>query len=467
MELVRPPCTHANVKQLLFGGSVQRPDGKSEKLVFEPTMLDGRPQLLREYRPWRKFRHIARDAGADPEKAWVVAKVVYMSSMQQVLPLFQTSGEPFWLGNIPQLHEGLHRIDRALGGGEPVALDPEGGILGDADQQRRFRIRTLMDEAAESSLIEGASGTRKQATDLLRSGRQPVARGERMIVNNYITMQRIKELLDQPLSVDMLCELQQMLTEGTLDNPGEAGRLRMPEERVRVVDERDNSDLYIPPPAESLPARLRSLCDFANRDHSRKDFIHPIVKAAILHFMIGYEHPFCDGNGRTARAVFYWFALKERYPIFEFLSISDRIRAGVARYPQAYLDTELEGGDLTHFVLYKLDIIEQALDQFAIHLANEEAKLKRSQALGGVAAPLNLRQRILLDHALRNPLAQYTVRSHANSNGINVKSARADLQRLVELKLLATTKNAQEVVYLPAPDLAKKLSKRSVKRKSS
>ncbi|WP_366511954.1 Fic family protein [Maribacter sp.] len=48
-------------------------------------------------------------------------------------------------------------------------------------------------------------------------------------------------------------------------------------------------------------------------NNPKKNFIHPIVKASILHFLIGYIHPFVDGNGRTARAIFYWYLLKNGY----------------------------------------------------------------------------------------------------------------------------------------------------------
>ena len=41
---------------------------------------------------------------------------------------------------------------------------------------------------------------------------------------------------------------------------------------------------------------------FANAQSS--PFVHPVVKAMALHFAIGFIHPFVDGNGRTARALF-------------------------------------------------------------------------------------------------------------------------------------------------------------------
>ncbi len=319
-----------------------------------------------------------------------------------------------------------------------------------------------MDEAAESSMIEGAATTRKEALDLLRSGRRPTSAGERMVVNNYVAMQHIKNLVDKDLSVEMLFELQSILTDQTLEDPTAAGRLRRADESVRVEDSRDGSVMYVPPPAETLPERLNALCAFANRSHTGEEFLHPITKACILHFMIGYDHPFVDGNGRTARAVFYWHALRNGYSIFEYLAVSEIIRKGFARYPQAYLDTEQDDGDLTYFILYKLDVIEQALDRLAQHLRTEEDKVRQSERLLRVSRDLNLRQRLLLEHALRHPTAEYTITSHMNSNGIAINTARADLDSLVRRRLMTRTKRGKKTIYHPDPGLAGRLNKKGV-----
>lgn len=416
--------------------------------------------LMGTYRPWRKVRPIARELSCTPEDAWAMIKAARLSAWRR-LDLRPMSGPPFGISIGPHLLEPLHRIDRATGGGGPAVLAPATGDLADPVMRVRLRIKTLMDEAAESSLIEGAATTRKDAVEMLREGRPPKSIGERMVVNNFRAMQNLKQWIHRPLLPEMLLELQTILTQDTLDNPGEAGRFRRADEHVHIVDERSGEDIFVPPPAEQLEARLNTLCEFANADHSRgPKFLHPIVKACILHFMIGYEHPFCDGNGRTARAVFYWFALRNGYDIFEYATISEIIRKGFARYPQAYIDSEIDEGDLTYFVLYKLSVIEQALDRLAEHLRDQQAKVERTRMFLHAAKDLNLRQRLLLEHAIRHPLTEYTVKSHANSNGIVLATARADLEDLVQRKLLVTGKRGKRVLYLASPNLERKLAGR-------
>ncbi len=429
----------------------------------EPRARAYREALLKlaaKYRPWREFRHIATQLGLDAGAAWELVKLTQLGSMRSFEDLRQTDGSPFFLVSVPHLQEVLHRIDTGVGGGGPASLRPREGALGDPQTLERLRIKTWMDEAAESSLIEGASGTRRDATEMLRAGRAPKTKGERMIANNYVAMQLVKDRRDRPLSVEFLLELQTVLTDRTLERPDERGRLRQPGEHIRVVDERDHSTIYVPPDAEGLRSRLERLCAFANGVHADDKFLHPIIKASILHFMIGYEHPFCDGNGRTARAVFYWFALRHGYTIFEFMPISERIRAGFARYPRAYLDTEEEGGDLTHFVLYKADIIEQSLDLLAEHLKHEEDKIGRAEKLLKTSRRFNLRQRLLIEHALRRPATVYTVKSHMNSNGITDVTARADLEELARARFLLKTSRGKEAIYHPALDLQRRLDRR-------
>ena len=424
------------------------------RLVLAPPGQLGAALLLVDYRPWPKVQYIARDEKIDPTHAWAMVKSSRLFNWRP-LALTQDKGGPFGFCAGEHLIEPLHRIDREA----KVELEPD---LIDDSKQRRLEIETVMGESTESSLIEGAATTREEAMDMLRAGRPARQRGEQMVLNNYIAMQQVKGWLARPLTIDMLLELQGILVDGTLDNPAAKGRLRTPGENVRVVDTRDQSVLHTPPHAGGLHDRLQRLCDFANTDHAGDQFIHPVVKACILHFMLGYEHPFVDGNGRTARAIFYWHVLRQKYSIFEFLSISEVIRRGQSRYSQAYLDSELDDGDLTYFIIYMLDVIRQALEQLGTRLRDEEETIERSRRLLRLSGGLNLRQRLLLENAMRHPMTHSTVKSHMNSNGVSKNTARADLDDLVHRRLMVTEKGqGKEVMYLPAPGLKKRLEKRA------
>ena len=61
-------------------------------------------------------------------------------------------------------------------------------------------------------------------------------------------------------------------------------------EGVMRVDTHDET-WFVPPPAAELPARLSTMLAFANRDSDRP-FLHPLLRAIILHFWMAYLHPF-------------------------------------------------------------------------------------------------------------------------------------------------------------------------------
>jgi len=127
---------------------------------------------------------------------------------------------------------------------------------------------------------------------------------ERMILNNYPTMQRIMDLRDQPLTPERVFELHRRVTAATLEKADAAGRFRRTDEIIRIVDF-EGTVYHEPTVSAELPARLEAMCAFANGT-TPDFFIHPVIRAIMLHFWLAYDQPFVDGNGCTARALFYW-----------------------------------------------------------------------------------------------------------------------------------------------------------------
>ncbi|WP_244929337.1 hypothetical protein [Nocardioides sp. W7] len=79
----------------------------------------------------------------------------------------------------------------------------------------RYIVSSLIEEAIASSQLEGASTTRRVAKQMITSGRSPRDRSERMILNNFVAMQRVRELRDQDLNPALVCEIQRIVTDGT------------------------------------------------------------------------------------------------------------------------------------------------------------------------------------------------------------------------------------------------------------
>jgi len=300
-------------------------------------------QANHEYYHWEKLRHRPTPKGLTPEQAWNLVKWLRLGRAQP-LPLRDANGRAFSFWLPDQALAVLHEVDRR--GGSFLAMDEKAAPSLSA-MRDRVLVSSLMEEAIATSQIEGAVTTRKVAKEMLRTNRKPRDRGEQMIVNSYRTIVHLRERLEQPLTISLLNEIQESMTRDTLEDPSAAGRFRTPEEDVSVIDTRDHEVVFTPPPAKHLAERLESLLAFANAEEGNT-FVHPLVKAAVLHFWLAYEHPYVDGNGRTARALFYWFMLKRGYWLFKFLTISRIILAAPMKYYRSFLYSENDDNDVTY-----------------------------------------------------------------------------------------------------------------------
>ena len=182
-----------------------------------------------------------------------------------------------------------------------------------------------------------------------------------------------------------------------------------------------------------------------------------------LHFAIGFIHPFVDGNGRTARALFYWYMLKSGYWLFEYLPISRIIVAAPTRYALAYLYTETDRGDLTYFNHYHLDVVIRALKGLHEYLARQQRSLAEVERLLQDHPQLNHRQRAMMGDAMKHPSAGFTVKEYEGKYRITYNTANADLKVLVEFGLLTKSKRPEGGkggVFQVAPDVRRRLKNR-------
>ncbi|MDR2213337.1 MAG: Fic family protein [Pseudomonadales bacterium] len=407
-----------------------------------------------KYLHWDELRRLRPPPGINSREWWLAVSFARLGIFQE-LPLLDQQGRPFVFATVGPLLLDLHHIDQdAAGRIQSAASAP---LRGDS---QRFLLSSLIEEAVTSSQLEGAATTRQVAAAMLRSGRRPRDHDERMIFNNYRAMTALRELRAEAMTPERVLALHRMLTEHTLENPEDAGRLRQ-NDAVRVVDLRDNTTLHVPPPWRELPERLQRLCDFANADADSPPFVHPVLRAILLHFMIGYDHPFADGNGRTARALFYWAMARNGYWLMEYSSISHILRKAPAQYIRAYLYTESGQNDTTYFLLHQLHTIRQAITALHEYVARKTREQKETERLLASSPALrgrfNHRQLALLDHALRNTGEGYRLDAHQRSHGVAYQTARTDLLTLETLGLLERSRQGNAFVFHAPADLRQRL----------
>ena len=324
------------------------------------------------------------------------------------------------------LQQKLHYLDFNFGAG----IQKE-QLLSDLDKHQ-YLSNALMEESIFSSMIEGATTTRVKAKDMLRKGKKPNNKSEQMILNNYKTIQYISENKNEEITIHKLFEIHKLVTENTLEEEN-CGVFRNTND-VLVMNQITGEIVHTPPSFKELEELMQSFCDFFN-NNPKEEFIHPIVKASILHFLIGYIHPFVDGNGRTARALFYWYLLKNGYWLTEYLSISRVILKTKTQYEKAYIYSEIDEMNVSYFIHYQVKVLTQAFEDLKDYLSKkkkEENKLNKYLKV----SKINERQAQILYWIEEDANRYFSVKEIENVFSVTNQTARTDIEELVDQDFL-------------------------------
>jgi Fic family protein len=394
---------------------------------------------------------------ADAENIWLAVKF-HRSMQAKEINISDEKNAHFSYFIAPSMEAKLHQVIKIAGGSVgTIADNPVSKNI-----QQKFLVSSLMmEEAITSAQLEGASTTREVAKKMLEEEREPINEDERMILNNFFLLRHAERKSKNELTVDMILDFHKIATNLTTENNVVPGEFRQDDDIY--VEGTQGEIVHQPPCYKHIHTRLQKLCDFANTDHSGSDggqFIAPVIKAIILHFMIGYEHPFRDGNGRTARALFYWFMLKNEYELFRYVSISKLLKNDPKGYGLSYLYTEKDQNDLTYFIDFQLDIILSAFDELQQYLQHKTEEFHQVLQLlenSKYNNSLNFVQKDIIKKGTKEPGRIFTAKEIASSYGVSENTARTHLTKLVDLKLLLETKDGRTKLYVAPSDLMKRL----------
>lgn len=384
------------------------------------TSLVGR--INEEYEYWDTVKYKPCPEGCSPQMLWTYVKA---SRIKNRIPVWNQYGIVLSITN--QMQRMCHEFDMNFGGswGASDVLPNE--------HQERYLVSSLMEEAIFSSQMEGASTTRRVAKEMLRKKMTPRGKSQQMIANNYQTIQFVVRNQDKPLTVDLLQHIHRLMTEKTLDDPEDAGRFRTNDDVV-VENGITHEIVHRPPTYSDIPLFVKDLCDFFNAEKPTV-FIHPILRGIIIHFMVAYMHPFVDGNGRTARALFYWYMLKQGYWLMEYLSISRVIANLKKSYEKSFLYSEADANDIGYFAAFNLRVLERSFKQLQAYLKRKQEEKKMANAflqLGGI----NDRQALIVKMFVDNPKEVITVKDIQSKFLVSATTAKGDIMGLVNRGLV-------------------------------
>jgi len=437
----------------IFYDLVTRINKEPNKIV-EILSSTTKPDPNGKYYHWDKLRHIKLPFDISSHEEWWLAIKFARKALYKNIPHSDKAGNSFVYAEPDIVRKLLHEID-LYGGGELQATEQ----VANPNTRDTYLINSLIEESITSSQLEGAVTTRKVAKEMIRQKRKPRDKSETMILNNYHAMEYIKDISTEELTPELIYELHNILCKNTFDDPSKVGKLRT-SDNIYIGDDRDSTVLHIPPKANELKERIENICNFANATNPIA-FLHPVLRAIILHFLLAYDHPFEDGNGRTARALFYWSMLKQGYWAMEFISISRILKSAPAKYTRAYLYTETDDNDVTYFIVHQLEVINKAIRDLLVYLKKKSTEIKTVEQLINKSPEiqnlLNYRQIALINRALKYSDTIFYVESHRGAHNVTYDTARTDLLKLVKMKLLKKTKIGKAFAFTAIENLKQKL----------
>ena len=403
---------------------IELPPKIDKKTLLDAVMMDVDAGLVpiinkinTDYEYWDKVKYKPLPKGYTPEMLWTFVKA---SRLRGMIPVWDKYGINLCVTS--QMQRICHDFDMKFGSFWEADNDSQ------SSEKKYYLSSSLMEEAIYSSKMEGASTTRIVAKEMLRKKKSPQNKAQQMIVNNYTTIQYIVEHKDEPLTEKGLLYIHRLMTEKTLDNPEDAGRFRTNNDVV-VANMLEGDIVHTPPTFEEIPEFVTTLCDFFNNEN-HSTFIHPIIKGIIIHFMVAYMHPFVDGNGRTARALFYWYMLKENYKLTEYMSISRVNAKSKTSYEKSFRYTENDGNDRGYFVAYNLRALEISFQQLRDYIQRKQREKKAASAFMK-AGNINQRQALVLQRLTEEPDTVFTVKDLQEQFSVSSMTARKDLSDLV------------------------------------
>ena len=276
--------------------------------------------------------------------------------------------------------------------------------------EAKFRKEAMERTVHHGTHLEGNPLNEDEVKDVLE-GEEVVARDRDIqeILNYRNVLKFIDDIADQlkggdefVLTIETILEIHRLTTEKIL--PEEvAGNFRI--RQVVVKNSKTGIISYTPPPAPEVPYLVEDLVDWINGEEA--SFLHPVMKAGIIHYELARIHPFTDGNGRVARAVATLVMFLDKYDIRKFFSLEEYFDENPMDY---YLTLQAVSNQLV-MDTHERDLtpwLEYFIEGVAIELNKVKEKVQRISADThikdklGEQLVLNERQMMIMEYIHRH-----------------------------------------------------------------
>ena len=296
--------------------------------------------------------------GVQPDALWQEL-LNQRRSKSTVLPLYSYKGTPYWYVTTDKMIAASEKIVEAL-------------YENDADYDPYAEPPTVstLEEIFFTSYVEGSQMTIQAAMDFLTGGQPPRDIEEQLITNNRVAGSYASANLYRPIEAGLLRELITILTDG-MDEGGQDYRT------TETVDYSPaDGEQFSFPSARTVPDRVGELSAFLASPQ-----IHPLIKAAVAQAYMIILRPFPEGNERLGRVLSSMILLRAGYTFFSDVSLSALIARKSYGYYEAMANIlrEENGGDLTYFLEYFLELLSRAVDERRLRMTQREEQARQAE----------------------------------------------------------------------------------------
>ena len=287
-----------------------------------------------------------------------------------------------------------------------------------------MQARALVREAHFTTHIEGTQLTLEQSERILAGQAVPEASlDDKMELLNYRNaFDLVAGYLGsgEPITEDLIKDIHRRLVLGVRGNKALPGEYR--NIQCYVVNSRTGQITYTPPPPHNVPGLMADLVGWLNAEAE----ISPVLVAGISQFQLVDIHPFCDGNGRTARLLSTLCLYRRGYDFRKLFTLSEYYDRDRSAYYDAIKNVRQSDMDMTAWLDYFVEGLATQLRE----VQEQGEQVIRRDAILLRAREAGMRDRALSALAFLLEQGKGTVREMEAALAVNRRTLQRDLKQL-------------------------------------
>ena len=190
--------------------------------------------------------------------------------------------------------------------------------------EAQLRRQAILRMAHTSTSIEGNKLAQFEVGKLIEGKAVRAPQKDILEVENYYKALKLLENLSKAksdITLEEILKLHKIVIEGLVDKE-KVGKYR-PSDVYVIDDLGDGRELlrFKAPVAKDVPKLIDDLLSWLKQ--SKKEGVHPIIRAAVLHLEFVSIHPFTDGNGRVARLLTQLQLYRDKWDFRKILVLED------------------------------------------------------------------------------------------------------------------------------------------------